>query len=159
MHSIVIVLKEVVEQLFPVPQHEPVDIELETLGALEDSKNNQNRTQNKRQTVRAQRWPFKAVWEDYLLDPQVFGLKENLVDPDTPFEKYKPKSREDRSLHAGKWYQDTYDTKVTNPKTEFLESLIIYVDKSGRTTGIGSSCGEPMIVTSGHLTMSARMHR
>jgi hypothetical protein len=38
----------------------------------------------------------------------------------------------------------TYDEQISDPQTEFLILLEVYVNKTGKTAGLQSDCGEPM---------------
>jgi hypothetical protein len=42
------------------------------------------------------------------------------------------------------WYCKTYDKRISDPQTQFLFPIEVYVDKTGKTAGLQSYCGEPM---------------
>jgi hypothetical protein len=42
------------------------------------------------------------------------------------------------------WYCKTYDKQISDPQTEFLFPIEVYVNKMGKTAGLQSYCGEPM---------------
>jgi hypothetical protein len=58
---------------------------------------------------------------------------------------------------SGWFYSESYDMKINDP-TEFLLVMDIYLDKTGKSAGITSSCGEPVIWTTPLLTSEVREH-
>ena len=109
-------------------------------------------------SFQVQRWQFKEVCESYLLDPLLFGDLKNLVNHKNPYGKYVPTDPNDKELLAGGWYAQTYNEIITDPKTEFLLPIKIYLNKTGKTASLGSSCGEPVIWSSPLLKCSIRQN-
>jgi hypothetical protein len=62
-------------------------------------------------------------------------------------------------LLSGRFYSESYDMKINDPTKEFLFVMDIYLDKTGKSAGITSSCGEPVIWTTPLLTSEVREHR
>jgi hypothetical protein len=91
-----------------------------------------------RHSVVVQRWPILSVLQEYFLDLRLFGNKHNLVNAHNPFGKYEsPNEASDKELLAGRCYNRTYDTKISDPSKEFLLVLELYLDKTGRTAALG----------------------
>jgi len=140
--------------LFPVPKAEGVPVSMET-GNEQLAPEGYERLP--RHTIVAQRWPIVSLLQEYLLDLRLFGDKRNLVNSQNPFEKYvSPNQGNDRELIAGCWYAKTYDARITDPSKQFLLVLELYLDKTGRTAGLGSYRGEPVILSSPLLNQSCR---
>jgi hypothetical protein len=78
-----------------------------------------------------------------LLDPFLFGNLNNLVNSQNP--KYVLVGLSDKEVLASYWYSKTYDKYITDPETQFLLPLEMYLDETGKTTGMTSYCGEPLI--------------
>jgi hypothetical protein len=141
-------------QLFPVPKAESVPVSME-MGNEQLAPEGYERLP--RHTVVAQRWPILSLLQEYLLDLHLFGDKRNLVYSHNPFEKYvSPNQGNDRELIAGCWYTRTHDARITDPSKQFLLVLELYLDKMGRTAGVGSYCGKPVILSSPLLNQSCR---
>jgi hypothetical protein len=49
-----------------------------------------------------------------------------------------------------------YDMMVENPSEDFLLPIKIYVNKTGKTSGITSACGEPVLISTPLLKKSVR---
>jgi hypothetical protein len=60
----------------------------------------------------------------------------NLVNSQNPFGKYLPVGPSDKEVLASYWYSKTYDKYMTNPDTQFLLPLEMYLDKTGKTAGM-----------------------
>jgi hypothetical protein len=54
------------------------------------------------------------------------------------------------------WYCKTYDKRISDPQTQFLFPIEVYVDKMGKTAGLQSYCGEPMTWSTPLLNQSIR---
>jgi hypothetical protein len=91
-------------------------------------------------------WDFQELLMHYLLDPTLFGNKDNLVNPDDPFSKFViADPKQSKEYLASRHYSDTYDMMVDDPTKDFLLPFEIYIDKTGKKAGITSACGEPML--------------
>jgi hypothetical protein len=53
----------------------------------------------------------------------------------------------DTELLSGQFYSESYDMKINDPTKEFLLVMDNYLDKTGKSAGITSSCGKPVIWT------------
>jgi hypothetical protein len=92
-------------------------------------------------------WDFQDILMHFLLDPTLFSNKDNLVNLDDPFSKFVINNpKESKEYLASCHYSNTYDMAVQNPATDFLLTIKIYVNKTGKTSGIASTCGEPVLV-------------
>lgn len=140
---------------FRVTQPEPVPVALET--GTEGTDNYQRSLRN---TIVVQRYSAKDQINQLLLDPLIFGNMNNIVNKHNPFGKYVPEDPlTDCELIAGRWYLDTYDDLITDPLTEILLPIEMYIDKTGKNAGITSSCSEPLLLSSPLLTREARERR
>ena len=102
-------------------------------------------------------WDFQEVLTHYLLDPTLFGNKDNLVNPDDPFSKFViADPKQSKEYLASRHYSDTYDMLVDDPATDLPLPIEIYIDKTGKTSGITSACGEPMLISTPLLKKSVR---
>ena len=105
-------------------------------------------------------WDFETVTKSFLLDPILFGNPDNLVNSNAPFEKFiVEKPTDSKEYLAGMHYSESYDLcvdDVDGPPRQFFFPLEIYLDKSGKTAGITSSCGEPLLMTTPLLKSSVR---
>jgi hypothetical protein len=129
---------------FPTPQHRMETVTLET--GTENIKHPDDYERGK--AVKVPVWDFQDILMHFLLDPTLFGNKDKLVNPDDPFSKFiinNPK--ESKEYLASHHYSNMYDMAVQNPATNFLLPIKIYVDKTGKTSGITSACGEPVLVS------------
>ena len=133
----------------PPPDSVPVALEIDPGG---DDGNLRRRTD----VVKVQTWSFEKLIQDYLLDPILFGNKDNLVNADNPWGKYVPSGPNDKEVLASYWYSKTYDENITDPATQFLLAMEGYQDKTGKNAGITSFCGEPMLISALHLKKSVR---
>jgi len=141
-------------KLFPTPEAEAIPVALET-GNEELAPEGYQRVP--RHTVMVQRWPIVKVLQDYLLDLQLFGNKQNLVNVRDPFGKYISENpNTDRELLAGQWYSRTWDAKIADPEKEFLLVIELYLDKTGRNASLKSYCGEPVIMSTPLLNQACR---
>jgi len=131
------------------PDSVPVALEIDPDG--EDG-NRRRRTD----VVTVQTWSFEKLLQDYLLDPFLFGNTDNLVNADNPWGKYVPSDPNDKEVMASYWYSKTYDENITDPNTQFLCQLEGYIDKTGKSAGITSFCGEPLLISALHLKKSVR---
>jgi hypothetical protein len=145
-------LLQMLYQLFPVPKAESVPVSME-MGNEQLAPEGYEHLP--RHTIVAQKLPILSLLQEYLLDLHLFGDKHNLVNSHNPFEKYvSPNQGNDRELIAGCWYARTYDARITDPSKQFLLMLKLYLDKTGRTAGVGSYCGKPVILSSPLLNQS-----
>jgi hypothetical protein len=79
------------------------------------------------------------------LCPDIFGNTNYLINKTVPFGKHPgPTDGSDRELLDSYWYCKTYDEQISDPETEFLFPIEVYVNKTGKTAGLQSYCGEPM---------------
>ena len=95
--------------------------------------------------VSVQVWPFEEIMSKYLMDPFLFGEKNNLVSPSNPWGKYISTDQNNKEMLTSYWYHKTYDEYITDPNMQFLLCLEAYVDKTGRSAGLTSYCGEPFL--------------
>jgi hypothetical protein len=65
----------------------------------------------------------------------------------SPFDKYVSMNSNDMELLSGRFYSESYDMKINDPTKEFLLVMDIYLDKTGKSAGITSSCSKPVIWT------------
>jgi hypothetical protein len=99
------------------------------------------------------------MMQDYLLDPFLFGNKYNLVNGDNPWGKYVSSDpTNDKEVLTSYWYSKTYDEYITDPDTQFLLCLEVYVDKTAKNAGLISYAGEPFLLSVLHLKKSLREH-
>ena len=157
-------------QRFAVPTHENIPVTIEignepspTLGSTDDdiSEIEQQIDRYRRgnfDTVTVPRWSFEDCLRSFVLDPFLFGNTENLVNKISPFEKYVSTDSNDTELLSGRFYSQSYDMKINDPTKEFLLVMDIYLDKTGKSAGITSSCGEPVIWSTPLLTNEVREH-
>jgi hypothetical protein len=96
-------------------------------------------------SVSVQTWDFEKMCQSYLLDPFLFGDPNNLVNSQNLFGKYVLVGPSDKEVLASYWYSKTYDEYITDPETQFLLPLEIYLDKTGKTADMTSYCGETLI--------------
>jgi hypothetical protein len=59
---------------------------------------------------------------------------------------------------ASYWYSKTYNKYITDPNTQFLLGLEVYVDKTAKNAGLTSYAGEPFLLSVLHLKKSLREH-
>jgi hypothetical protein len=124
---------------FPVPEPTPVQV------AVEHGSDEEDYSRPSGYSVSVQTWDFEKMCQSYLLDPFLFGNLNNLVNSQNPFEKYVLVGLSDKEVLASYWYSKTYDKYITDPETQFLLPLEMYLDKTGKTAGMMSYCGEPLI--------------
>jgi hypothetical protein len=155
---------------FAVPTHEniPVTIEIgnesapslgsanDDLALVEHQINGYRR--GTFDTVTVPCWSFEECLRSYVLDPFLFSNTQNLVNKTSPFDKYVSMNSNDTELLSGRSYSESYDMKIKDPTKEFLFVMDIYLDKTGKSAGITSSCGEPVIWTTPLLTSEVREH-
>lgn len=158
---------------FVLPDHENVPVTVETgnepcvipdtLYSLADSDNNSdveaevdNYRRSHFDTIIVPRWSFEDCLRSFLLDPFLFGNVDNLVNKDRPFKKYVSRNPNDTELLSGRFYSDSYDLKIADPSKELLVVIDMYLDKTGKSAGITSSCGEPLIWTTPLLSQKVR---
>jgi hypothetical protein len=99
------------------------------------------------------------MMKDYLLDPFLFGNKDNLVNGDNPCGKYVSSDpQNEKEVFASYWYTKTYNEYITDPDTQFLLCLEVYVDKTTKNAGLTSYAGEPFLLSVLHLKKSIREH-
>lgn len=138
---------------FRTPPHELKTVALET-GTEEGGVDDFQRSK----TVKVPVWDFETVTKSFLLDPILFGNPDNLVNSNAPFEKFiVEKPTDSKEYLAGMHYSESYDLcvdDVDGPPRQFFFPLEIYLDKSGKTAGITSSCGEPLLMTTPLLKSS-----
>ena len=140
---------------FHVPPHELVSVVLETgteEGGIDDFQRGQ--------AVKVPAWDFEPVVRSFLLDPTLFGNRDNLVNSNAPFEKFLiDNPTESKECLASRHYSESYDLcidDVNGPPKQLFLPIDVYLDKSGKTAGITSSCGEPVLMTTPLLKSSVR---
>jgi hypothetical protein len=113
---------------FPVPEPTPVQVVLEH-GYDEEGEY----SRRSGDSVSVQTWDFEKMCQSYLLNPFLFGNRNNLVNSQNLFGKYLPVGPSDMEVLASYWYSKTYDKYIlTDPETQFLLPLEMYLDKTGR---------------------------
>jgi hypothetical protein len=135
----------------PSPDSAPVTLEIKANG-IDDYHQCQDNV------VTVQVWLFKQIMQEYLLDPFLFGNESNLVNAGNPWGKFISSDPDDKEMLASYWYSKTWDENITNPNTQFLLCLEAYVDKTGRSAGLTSYCGEPFLLSALHLKKSVQAH-
>jgi hypothetical protein len=82
-----------------------------------------------------------------------------LVNGDNPWGKYVSSDpTNDKEVLASYWYSKTYDEYITDPNTQFLLCLEVYMDKTAKNAGLTSYAGEPFLVSALHLKKPLREH-
>jgi hypothetical protein len=136
----------------PAPVPIPVVLENGTEGRPEYHR-------RREESVTVQAWPFEQMMQDNLLDPFLFGNKDNLVNGDNPWGKYVSSDpNNNKEVLASYWYSKTYDEYTTDPDTQFLLCLEAYMDKTAKNAGLTSYAGEPFLLSALHLKKSLREH-
>lgn len=104
------------------------------------------------------RYSFIKLILDQLNDPEFFSNLENCtVNPDSPYAKYVPQSESDPEIHAGKWWQETFDLVIKRAEEEFLLTFILFIDKAGASNDAQQRYGvEPVLAC---LTIKRKKHR
>jgi hypothetical protein len=93
-----------------------------------------------KESVTVQAWPFEQMMQDHLLDPFLFGNKDNLVNSDNPWGKYVSSDpNNNKEVLASYWYSKTYNEYITDPDTQFLQCLEAYMDKTTKNAGLPPS--------------------
>jgi len=107
-----------------------------------------------RETVTVHHWDFVETMRETLLDPHLMGNLSNLVvNPADLFGKYVPEEvgpegENDPELLAARFYQESYDLLITDPETQFLAPILIYMDKTAARGGSQRAySGEPVTWT------------
>jgi hypothetical protein len=137
---------------FPVPPPHDVIVPLET-----NEEGAEDGHQQLGSTIVVPQWDFKEVATDFLLCPVIFGNTNYLVNKTVPFGKHHgPTDGSDQELLDSYWYCKTYDEWISDPETKFLFPIEMYVDKTGKTAGLQSYCGEPMTWSTSLLNQSIR---
>ncbi len=142
------------QQKHNVPSPVPIPVVLEN-----GTKGMPQYHRRRKESVTEQEWTSEQRMQDHLLDPFLFGNKDNLVNGDNPWGKYLSSDpNNDKEVLASYWYSKTYDKYITDPDTQFLLCLDVYVDKTARNTGLTSYTGEPFLLSALHLKKSLREH-
>jgi hypothetical protein len=140
---------------FKTPPHELVPVTLESgteNGGVDEFRPGK--------TVNVPRWDFQKVVISYLLDLILFGNRDNLVSRDNPWEKFEiANPKESKEYLASNHYSQSFDECIDDVDDgcvweQFFFPIEIYVDKSGKTAGQTSSCGEPVLMSTPLLTSS-----
>jgi hypothetical protein len=71
------------QQMHNVPAPVPIPVVLEN-----GTKGTSQYHHRRKESVTVQAWPFELMMQDHLLDPFLFGNKDNLVDGENPWRKY-----------------------------------------------------------------------
>jgi hypothetical protein len=155
---------------FAVPTHENIPVTIEigneptpSLGsANDDLALVEHQINGYRQgtfdMVTVPHWSFEECLCSYVLGLFLFGNTQNLVNKTLPFDKYVSMNSNDTELLSGQFYSESYDMKINDPMKEFLLVMDIYLDKTGKSAGITSSCGKPVIWTTPLLTSEVWEH-
>ncbi len=99
------------------------------------------------------------MMQDYLLDPFLFGNKDNLVNADNPWGKYVSSDPDnDKDVLASYWYSKSYNEYITDPNMQFLLCLETYMDKTAKNAGLTIYTGEPILLSVLHLKKPLREH-
>ena len=145
-----------IQKTYPCMEPEQVCVHLET----PPKKNDDNKVRSGQfDKAYLFRWDFGHLIKRMLEDVLLMGDPQNLVvNPDDPFGKYDPRSDPNAShgeVMASQWYRDTYDKLVTDPTTQIVIPIIIYLDKTG--TDLKQKYGvEPIAFTIGILRQKMR---
>jgi hypothetical protein len=76
---------------------------------------------------------------------QSFSVTPTTSSTRLPFGKHPgPTDGSDQELLDSYWNCKMYDKWISNPETKILFPVEVYVDKTGKTAGLQSYCGEPM---------------
>ena len=104
------------------------------------------------------RFPFQPLIVDQLTDPEFYANLDNLaVNKEDPFSKYIPTSPADPEVHAGRWYQETWDLVVRRNGEDLPITIILFIDKAGARNDAQQRYGvEPVIAC---LTIKRYAHR
>jgi hypothetical protein len=106
------------QQKHNVPAPVPIPVVLEN-----GTEGRPDYRRRREESVTVQAWPFEQMMQDHLLDPFLFGNKDNLVIGDNPWGKYVSSNpNNDKEVLASYWYSKTYDKYITDPDTQFLLS-------------------------------------
>jgi hypothetical protein len=148
-------LMKCLAEKFKMPPHELVPVTLES-----GTENGGVDEFHPGKTVNVPRWDFQKVVISYLLDPILFGNRDNLVSTDNPWEKFEiANPKESKEYLASNHYSQSFDESMDDVddgcvQEQFFFPIEIYVDKSGKTAGQTSSCGEPVLMSTPLLTRS-----
>jgi hypothetical protein len=110
--------------------------------------------QHQEDVVTVQVWLFTQIMQEDLLDPFLFGNQSKLVNSGNPWGKYISSDLDDKEMLASYWYSKMWDENITNPNTQFLLCLEAYVNKTSKSAGLTSYCGEPFLLSALHLKKS-----
>jgi hypothetical protein len=136
----------------PPPVPIPVVLENRTKGMPQNHR-------QREESVMVQAWPFEQMMQDHLLDPFLFGNKDNLVNGNNPWGKYiSSNPNNNKEVLTSYWYNKTYDEYIMDPDTQFLLCLEAYMDKTAKNAGLTSYAGEPFLLSALHLKKSLREH-
>jgi hypothetical protein len=92
---------------FPVPEPTPVQVVLE-----HGSNEKGEYSRRSGDSVSVKTWDFEKMCQSYLLDPFLFGDRNNLVNSQNPFGKYLPVGPSDKEVLASYWYSKTYEEYI-----------------------------------------------
>ena len=87
----------------------------------------------KREKAIVYTWPFLEQLQGVLVSPEIMENEDNIVKNDIgdPFEKYVPNQADGGEIHSFRWYQETYNKYITDPRKQILMGIILYFDKTG----------------------------
>jgi hypothetical protein len=142
------------QQKHNIPAPVPIPVVLEN-----GTESRPEHRRRREESVTVQAWPFEQMMQDHLLDPFLFGNKDNLVNDDNPWGKYvssDPNNNKEVLVSYG--YSKTYDEYIMDPDTQFLLCPEAYVDKTAKNAGLTSYAGEPFLLSALHLKKSLREH-
>ena len=145
-----------IRETYPCPDPEEVCVHLETGPQDKDSNHVRAGQFDKAYLIR---WEAKQLIKDMLESVLLMGDLDNLVyNPEDPFGKYNPQTDPHANhgeVMSSQWYRDTYDKIITDPSTQILIPIIIYLDKTG--TDLKQKYGvEPVAFTIGILRQKIR---
>ncbi len=113
--------------MFPTATPELCHIALEGLSDHDITYQSTNR-----EKVEVIRFDFMEQLKDLLGDNDIFGDIENLVvNPTNHWHPYDPSNNKLDKVLDGSWYQQTIQRIMTDPESEMILPIIMYLDKTG----------------------------
>jgi hypothetical protein len=99
------------------------------------------------------------MMQDHLLDPFLFGNKDNLVTGDNPWGKYVSSDPNNtQEVLVSYWNSKNYDAYITDPNTQFFLCLEVYMDKTAKNAALTNYAGELFLLSALHRKKSLREH-
>jgi hypothetical protein len=97
---------------------------------------------------------FGIHWNDFVMFP-IFSLDKFMTDLNL-YVIWISSNPDDKEILASYWYSKEWDKNITNPNTQVLLCLEAYINKTGKSAGLTSYCGEPFLLSSLHLKKSVQ---